>query len=306
MGNCTATRMGRAASGEEEPVVALCRQRKLLIKLAVDRRYALADTHCRYLHSLNSVAAALHFFVARHSAPATPFLITLPTPSDAEDVAPPPLPRPPPPAVGAPPAARSSTSSESSSCSRSSGEELCQGVGEGAPPGCPYFYSEVPAAEQQEGEMMGWDFFSFNPFSREVAGGDGRSWDEELRAVREQEGIPELEEEEDVGGQQEKVKEKEHHLQDDGGECREMVGGGKEEGSHAEEEEKVLSVMETAGSERELLEALRDVEDHFLRAYDSGKEVSRMLEANRVHLQSGLEEIKGVSFFLPFEPSTHF
>lgn len=306
MGNCTATRMGRAAAGEEEPVVALCRQRKRLVKLAVDRRYALADAHCRYLHSLNSVAAALHFFVARHSAPAAPFLITLPTPSDAEDATPPPLPQPPPPpAVGAPAAARSSTSSESSSCSRSSGEELCRGAGEGAPAGCPYFYSEVLAAEQQEGEMMGWDFFSFNPFCGVVASGDGRSWDEELRAVREQEGIPELEEE-DVGGQQEKVKEKEHHLQDEEGECREIVGGGKEEGSHVETEEKGLSVMEMAGNERELLEALRDVEDHFLRAYDSGKGVSRMLEANRVHLQSGLEEIKGVYFFVPLQPSTHF
>ncbi|CAI9769791.1 unnamed protein product [Fraxinus pennsylvanica] len=38
----------------------------------------------------------------------------------------------------------------------------------------------------------------------------------------------------------------------------------------------------------ELLEALKDTEDHFVRAYDSGKDVSKMLECNRVHVQSNL------------------
>ena len=49
---------------------------------------------------------------------------------------------------------------------------------------------------------------------------------------------------------------------------------------------------------RELLEALKDVEDHFIRVYDSGLEVSRMLEVNKVPMLSGLEEIKGWFFFL--------
>ena len=47
---------------------------------------------------------------------------------------------------------------------------------------------------------------------------------------------------------------------------------------------------------RECLEALIDIEDHFLRAFESGNEVSKMLEANRVHLQSNFEEIKSASF----------
>lgn len=78
----------------------------------------------------------------------------------------------------------------------------------------------------------------------------------------------------------------------------EMVKVGSESGKREEEEEqqqpqnKGLTVIDTPRRERELMEALKDVEDHFIRAYDSGKEVSRMLEANRVHLQSGLEEIK--------------
>ncbi|XP_018731188.2 protein ROLLING AND ERECT LEAF 2-like [Eucalyptus grandis] len=57
-------------------------------------------------------------------------------------------------------------------------------------------------------------------------------------------------------------------------------------------EHKGLTVIDMPEKARELLEALKDIEDHFIRAYDSGKDVSRMLEANRVHLQSGLEEIK--------------
>nr|POE50275.1 ring-box protein 1 [Quercus suber] len=53
-------------------------------------------------------------------------------------------------------------------------------------------------------------------------------------------------------------------------------------------------VIDTPTDGRELLEALKDVEDHFIRDYDSGLEVSRMLEANRVPMLSGLEEIKGI------------
>ena len=55
-------------------------------------------------------------------------------------------------------------------------------------------------------------------------------------------------------------------------------------------------VIDTPTDGRELLEALKDVEDHFIRAYDSGLEVSRMLEANRFPMLSGLEEIKGWFF----------
>lgn len=61
-----------------------------------------------------------------------------------------------------------------------------------------------------------------------------------------------------------------------------------------------LRVIDEPTSGRELLEALKNIEDHFFRAYDSGLDISRMLEANRVQLQSGLEEIKGGFFFLFF------
>ncbi|XP_010683038.2 protein ALTERED PHOSPHATE STARVATION RESPONSE 1 [Beta vulgaris subsp. vulgaris] len=43
---------------------------------------------------------------------------------------------------------------------------------------------------------------------------------------------------------------------------------------------------------RELLEALKDVEDHFLRACESGMEVSRMLEVEKIPSHSTFEDIK--------------
>jgi hypothetical protein len=60
---------------------------------------------------------------------------------------------------------------------------------------------------------------------------------------------------------------------------------------------KGLRVIDTPTKGRELLEALKDIEDHFVKAYDSGMEISRMLEANRVQFLSGLDEIKGRLLF---------
>jgi hypothetical protein len=59
--------------------------------------------------------------------------------------------------------------------------------------------------------------------------------------------------------------------------------------------QKGLAVLDTPAEGRELLEALKDIEDHFIRAYESGKGVTKMLEANRIPLHSSLEEIKGES-----------
>ncbi|KOM51375.1 hypothetical protein LR48_Vigan09g003400 [Vigna angularis] len=49
-----------------------------------------------------------------------------------------------------------------------------------------------------------------------------------------------------------------------------------------QEEQRVLADLDTPVEGRELLEALKDIEDHFLKAYDSGKDVTRMLKANRI------------------------
>lgn len=68
--------------------------------------------------------------------------------------------------------------------------------------------------------------------------------------------------------------------------------------SQGDNTQKGLTVIDTPDRGRELLEALKDIEDYFLRIYDAGKGVSKMLESNRIQLQSGLEEIKGWDFLV--------
>ncbi|CAI9769792.1 unnamed protein product [Fraxinus pennsylvanica] len=154
--------MGCIASKlEEEEVVAAFRERKHQLKLAVDRKYALAEAHYRYCQSLFGVSAAISLFVARHSSPLAPFSITFPSPSSPtrpkENVVSNPLflqqtPSEPTKATIAHESCSSSTSSESSD------EEYEKKI------------------ERERGRSH-------------------RISEEDLRIVREQEGIPELEEE---------------------------------------------------------------------------------------------------------------
>lgn len=291
--------MGCVASKlqEEEEVVSICRERKHQLKLAVERRYALADAHARYCQALYGVSAGIKLFVARHSSPSSPFLITFPPKSPPkENVVSNPLflqqtpSEPTQSAINGCESCGSSTSSEEED-EREEKMERQQQEGFG------YFYMQMPPSMPSPQRDFGWDFF--NPFDGvrpEVIGGYNRNSDDDLRVVREEEGIPELEEE---GGRVEE-------------EVKNVVVAGESEnarGGHVEsggvevvrsvdvdgngEEQKGLTVIDTPVKGRELLEALRDIEDHFIRAFDSGKDVSRMLEANRVHLHSGLEEIKG-------------
>jgi hypothetical protein len=173
---------------------------------------------------------------------------------------------------------------------------------EHAPQSYGYYYMQMPPPPQSPQRDFGWDFFNpFNTSTRpEIISGYRRSSDDDLRAVREEEGIPDLEgdreeEEKNVIVVEEKGK---GDLGDSGGNVVKVVDGG---GDGSQGEQKGLTVIDTPERGRELLDALKDIEDHFIRAYDSGKDVSRMLEANKVFLQSGLEEIKGgVSILLCF------
>lgn len=67
--------------------------------------------------------------------------------------------------------------------------------------------------------------------------------------------------------------------------------------------EKEDSTEFVALRDRSFLGSIKNIEDQFIKACDSGKEVSRMLEANKVHYYSGFIEKKGRSwkcrFFFP-------
>ncbi|KAL5700565.1 hypothetical protein ACHQM5_025992 [Ranunculus cassubicifolius] len=201
--------MGCVASKleEEEEVVGLCRERKRLLKSAVDCRYTLADAHCKYIHSLFAVAATLDLFIARHSSPSSSFLITFP-----------------PPCPPSPPFEEKTISnnplflqqtptkstqeavvcqdSDSTISSESSERGERHHTHRETEQVCGYFYSAMPPPMPSPQRDFGWDFF--NPFDGvrpEVIGGFNRNSDEDLRVVREQEGIPELEDEEEKARQ---------------------------------------------------------------------------------------------------------
>ncbi|RZR91884.1 hypothetical protein BHM03_00020075 [Ensete ventricosum] len=322
MGGCAASRLG--GSGEDDDPVGLCRERKRLIRAAVERRYDLAAAHAAYIHSLNAVAAAIDIFVARLSAPA-PFLITLPAASgDGDHPAPassscaylrqmPSEPKTESVAYHASPPPSSPSNSSSAGYADAADvveaeeeeEEEDRRTGQTR---CGYFFSAARPPSPTP-EVFGWDFFS--PFDEVrpaeepavmVRGLDPNS-DEDLRAVREQEGIPELEEAEEEGEEAKDgtvVEDKEKMVALGVAETLESGGGRMVvQGSDAGQEQE-LALLETPERGRELLQALRDVEDHFIRAYNAGKEVSRMLEANMVQPSSGPEEIKGRFFFSAF------
>ncbi|XP_050261834.1 protein ALTERED PHOSPHATE STARVATION RESPONSE 1-like [Quercus robur] len=300
--------MGCVASKleEEEEVVSICRERKRQLKLAVEKRYTLAEAHCRYCHALYAVAAAIELFVARHSSPSSPFLITFPPPCPpsppTENVINNPMflqQRPSESTTHEAIACESCGSSTSSDSSEEEREEEEQEEQEAAAERgrleqpCGYFYMQMPPPMPSPQRDFGWDFF--NPFDTvrpEVISGYQRSSDDDLRVVREEEGIPELEEEGvHREEQQTKVVVAEENVgekHDSGVEVVKVV----DSSNVSQKEHKGLTVIDTPVVGRELLDALKDIEDHFIRAYDSGKDVSRMLEANRVHLQNNLEEIK--------------
>ncbi|KAI7740274.1 hypothetical protein M8C21_001364, partial [Ambrosia artemisiifolia] len=53
---------------DESPAVALCRQRCTFLDEAIHQRYALAEAHLAYCHSLKTVGVSLHRFFDIHSA----------------------------------------------------------------------------------------------------------------------------------------------------------------------------------------------------------------------------------------------
>lgn len=295
MGNCAASRLAGGGGGGADggDPVAVCRDRKRLIKAAAERRFALAAAHASYAAALRSVADALDVFVARHTAPA-PILITLPTPTSSPpgsprsaqpQTLPSPATPPPPPAV-----AQEAPASGASAEDADSGVQMPEMA-------CPYYYAPhatPPPPPPVASAVGGWDFF--NPFygTEEVTAAIS---DEEMRAVREREGIPDLEEaeEEEAAAKEPEAKAPKEEAS--------LVGVAKQE------ERK--DVAETAGNNgclevavaqpgRELLAALKEVEELFSRAAEAGKAVSSMLEAaTRVPELKGPHFTRSTVSFLP-------
>ncbi|OIW06797.1 hypothetical protein TanjilG_11522 [Lupinus angustifolius] len=328
--------MGCVASKleEEGEVVAICRERKRYLKVAVVKRYALAEAHCKYFHSLNGVAAAINLFVTRHSSLSPPFLITFPPPSSSSTTTHSSTPTTENVVINNPMFLQqtpSETKHETIACdscissittSSESSEEEDEEKVEGKEEGkreeqveehpCEYYYMHMnmnmpmpmPPSMPSPQRDFGWDFF--NPFEsvrNEVVSGYQRNLDDDLRVVREEEGIPELEEEvvEREELENKVVNTSAEEKNNNEGAVEHVMSGVETENvvvdeatvnNQREQNEGHDAVLDTPEEGRELLEALKDIEDHFVRAYDSGKDVTRMLEANMIPLHSSLEEIK--------------
>ncbi|KAK9070866.1 hypothetical protein SSX86_009434 [Deinandra increscens subsp. villosa] len=317
---CVATKLE-----EEEEVVSICRERKHFLKLAVEKRYGLAEAHFRYCQSVYGVSAAIKLFVARHSSSSSPFLITLPPPSPPKEnkiVSNPLFLQQNPCQEPTQKSKKDANACASCSCSSSptSSEEdegrevkrereqeegggyfymgmgmgMEMGMGMGMGMGMDPQDSSIPSPQRG----FGWDFFDpFVSMRPEVmSGGYNRYSDEDLRVVREEEGIPELEEEvervEEVKNKVVSSEEKKECGKQEESCAGEVLGEVGCANMSQGEAHKGLTVIDTPERGRELLETLKDIEDYFIRIYHSGKGVSKMLESNRIHLQSGLEEIK--------------
>lgn len=109
----------------------------------------------------------------------------------------------------------------------------------------------------------------------------------------------EVEEDDEVVGEKEKEEERENgvcdHFYDDfEGECKWDFFNLLDEKKVYKKERECKGELkeEEKGNERELLEALKDLVDYFMRAYDSGMVVSRMLEVDKVSAHPTFQDIR--------------
>ncbi|KAL4582771.1 hypothetical protein LXL04_007330 [Taraxacum kok-saghyz] len=236
MGCVLSFRKSAAGEDDDDLLVSVCRERKRLMKSAVDRRYALAGAHCKYNQSLYAVALALRLFVARHSSsPSSRFLITFPEPSTNLH-----LTQSKPAVVPAPVTKADEEEEAEEEEEEESNGSVCEHFYDDGTvdPTPPVMTSSTPGQQNQD-EFGGWDFF--NPFNNLMVNEDVQK--------------PKAE---DV----------------------------KVTVADAKVTLNVFDAPPSLANEddngRELLDALKDVEDHFLKAYESGVEFSKMLEFSNV------------------------
>ncbi|KAJ9561748.1 LOW QUALITY PROTEIN: hypothetical protein OSB04_006908 [Centaurea solstitialis] len=246
---------GAGDDNDDDLLVSVCRERKRLMKSAVERRYALAGAHSKYNQSLYAVALALRLFVARHSSSSSSssqFLIAFDSPSKPLTTT----------TAVVTTTAAVEVEEENSDDDDEGGGVVCEhfyddGETERVGPTTPGIVTSSVIQQNQNDDFVGWDFF--NPFDNFTVGGGGGQQEEEK-------GIK-VEEVKAEGG---------------GGGGGVVAEANVSLGVIDDDANPGLSLGKDDGDDnnngRELLEALKDVEDHFLKAYESGVEFSKLLE----------------------------
>ncbi|KAH9306742.1 hypothetical protein KI387_011146, partial [Taxus chinensis] len=390
---------------DNEDVVLSCKERKLLIKKAVDHRYEFADAHVAYIHALKNVGGALRLLIGGDdislcsSIPTTP-VFTPPasiTPETSSGSLPEKSPSPP---QGENPAGTGSSSITVVNHLRSGGtpplyfEERPPSPQSVRMESYPYSYSTVhqfgmdgffsthlPPSQSSMASSYNnnnsdylapppspprastWDFF--NPFlslDNSYPYHDQRRLsqvyeEDEIRTmkqVREEEGIPDLEEENHGESKKEEERKETQAPPDPAEPAKEQPGNSEstveanadalsqtpsqlavetvtetkdanvavENPSNSAEGtgepaagKAVEEVKEKPGGENEvkekgvtskntdipnlvtqrpvnMLQAMKEIEDQFIRAYQYGSDFSVLLEASKVHYSSSLNDIR--------------
>lgn len=359
---------------EEDKALQLCRERKKFVRQALDGRCSLAATHVMYVQSLRNTGTALRKFVEPEgpiesslytSTNATPEPLSLTgkspsqfsfSPNFSQHVettgihSPSPSPptssrfqanhmkfrgfsykkveeKPPSPAIEA---VISSNTPQNTTPRSTEPAESSQFEDSPLPP-----------------ETQPWDYFADHPIDHQFSFQEGRGMNQQyesaddLRRLREEEGIPELEDEEEKASFHEKEQQSQD-LEDDFDEPApqtlvrpfenrnrlhdhnapsasptmpsaesvasesELVNGGRSNSPSLSPVRATSSIaahptdqkeapvkedcIENKVASKDFFSSMKDIELLFIKASDSGKEVPRMLEANKLHFRPIFEE----------------
>lgn len=200
---------------DEKNVLYVCKERKRLLKLAVERRKAFAAAQCKYNNAYFRVANSLGLFVARQSSHSSSSLGPVTDPSSFEN----PhhngksqifsmqnLKKPTNEATSCQPTKEKQNPEPNTPVDKKQkgvileeweDEEEREDDDDEVGSDCEYFFDEMPpVVEQGQGECSSrWDYFdSYN----HMEGSLGMNSVESVMRVRQLEGIPELEEVEDI------------------------------------------------------------------------------------------------------------
>ncbi|KFK40096.1 hypothetical protein AALP_AA3G329900 [Arabis alpina] len=302
---------------DDLPAVALCRDRCNHLEAAIQQRYALSESHVAYTESLNGIGKSLHSFINHHhddpeeeEEDSDSGHLEFDSDSDSDSDHSSPLHH----HLDDKDSYLHMNYMKNSSMPPSVVYEQRplspQRVyfGESSKPGLNY----GPGSSKPPPVSESWDFLNLFDYNLYTPSRD-------LREVREEEGIPDLEEVEvvkEVQGKQKLVEDKEERKGDSGGASTSGGGGGKASlyqtrlSVSVEKEEKEYDVhvvekkvVEDGGEEvrrsnavgggggrvrRGVNEVAKEIEVQFLNAAESGSEIAVMLEVVSTKLMHGV------------------
>ncbi|XP_009128059.1 protein ROLLING AND ERECT LEAF 2 isoform X1 [Brassica rapa] len=299
--------------GEDE-AVQICRDRKRFIKQAVELRTSFASAHIAYIHSLRKVSEALreyiegdepHEFVSPVKRMSSGFIELSPSSKAIQNKV---------------------ESNLEVSCLMASGTRPVQV--EEKPPRSPETYhvetygadsflgmniNNSPNRPPPSPQNSQWDFF-WNPFSSLDYYGYGfdnrRGMEDEVRRVREEEGIPDLEEDESSP----RWFQDHHNIMKATEDCNTDQEGNVSEVETQEQEEQGNNVVtrgDAKGEETQgftvyltrrptsMGEVIKDLEDQFEIICNAANEVSGLLEAGRAQYISSNSDLSAMKMLNP-------